>query len=203
MLGADALIGAGRDRVFARRCSNIAHAAISKPAGQCTCPRCILDWDIAQIKGAFIKCKNPGMPLLPEAIRHGYQIHAIESRFITVGKDERALSVSGHVYHGFVKYIDLPFNEVADYKPKRRGHLLDHSETSRIGEKHDRHEDDQPGTVCCGMAMALGNTHGSQLSSNRKVPQANCLQWHLSHGTSSVRDRATNHGKWLRAPSAS
>jgi hypothetical protein len=108
----------------------------------------ILDWDIAQIEGAlletwlpsvfgtleelarlcrarngslgtFIEDKNSGTILLQQARRRGLQAREIESRLTAMGKDERAISVSGYVHQGLVKYSDRAFNKTVVYKHGR------------------------------------------------------------------------------------
>src|ERR1700709_813696 len=95
-------------------------------------PLTILDWDIYHIEGAtletwlplvfarleelalicrarngsvgaFIEDKNSGTILLQQALRRGMRAHAIDTKLTAMGKDERALSVSGYVYKGQVK----------------------------------------------------------------------------------------------------
>ena len=154
-----------------------------------TRPLCILDWDIVQIEGAlleawlprvfqrldelarqcrarygstgaYIEDKNSGTILLQQALRRGYPVTDIESRLTALGKDERALSVSGYVHQGLVKYTEPAFNKVVDYKHTLRNHLLDQVETFRIGDKRNHREDDLLDTFCYGIAVALGNGEG-------------------------------------------
>ena len=154
-----------------------------------TQPLCILDWDLAQIEGAlleawlpsvftrldelarecgarygsigaYIEDKNSGTILLQQALRRGYPAQKIESRLTAMGKDERALSVSGYVHRGLVKYTEHAFNKIAEYKRNLRNHLLDQVESFRIGDNHRRREDDLLDTFCYGIAMALGNNDG-------------------------------------------
>ena len=92
-------------------------------------PLTILDWDIAQIEGAlldawlpaifkrledlartcgarrgslgaWIEDKSSGTILLQQALRRGLPVQAIESKLTAMGKDERAISVSGYVHRG-------------------------------------------------------------------------------------------------------
>jgi hypothetical protein len=96
-------------------------------------PLMILDWDIVQIEGALLETwlptvfnrleelakqcraragaigamiedKNSGTILLQQALRRGMRATPIDSKLTAMGKDERALSVSGYVYSG----IKLP-----------------------------------------------------------------------------------------------
>jgi hypothetical protein len=126
-------------------------------------PLLILDWDITQIEGALLETwlpmvfgrleelsrqcgarhgslgamiedKNSGTILLQQAQRRGMRAEAIESKLTAMGKDERALSVSGYVYRGNVKYTEYAFNKTTVYKRKSRNHLGDQIESFRIGE---------------------------------------------------------------------
>ena len=92
-------------------------------------PLLILDWDIVQIEGAvletwlpgcsktleelarlcrartgslgaFIEDKNSGTILLQQALRRQMPARAIDSKLTAMGKDERAISVSGYVHRG-------------------------------------------------------------------------------------------------------
>jgi hypothetical protein len=56
--------------------------------------------------GAFIEDKNSGTILLQQVLRRGTPAQAIDSKLTAVGKDERAISVSGHVFRGEVKYTE-------------------------------------------------------------------------------------------------
>jgi hypothetical protein len=77
-----------------------------------------------------------------------------------MGKDERAISVSGYVHRGLVKYTDHAFNKTAIYKRSLRNHLVDQIESFRIGDKASQREDDLLDTFCYGIAIALGNSEG-------------------------------------------
>ncbi len=152
-------------------------------------PLLILDWDIVQIEGAmletwlpsvfrrldelarlcgaragsvgaWIEDKNSGIVLLQQAINRGLDAHAINSKLTAVGKDERALSVSGYVHRGEVKYSEDAFNKSTTYKQKSRNHLVDQVERFRMGDKEHKREDDLLDTFCYGIALGLGNNEG-------------------------------------------
>ncbi|WP_139223729.1 hypothetical protein [Methylocapsa palsarum] len=152
-------------------------------------PLLILDWDIAQIEGAiletwlptvferletlaretravngsigaFIEDKNSGTILLQQARRRGMPAQPIDSQLTAMGKDERAISVSGYVHRGMVKYTSHAFNKTAIYKRHSRNHLLDQVENFRIGDRDRDREDDLLDTFCYGIAAALGNSEG-------------------------------------------
>jgi len=87
------------------------------------------------------------------------QAHAIDSKLTSMGKDERALSVSGYVYRGEVKYTGYAFNKVSDYKRRSKNHLVDKIE-ARMGDKDNKREDDLLDTLCYGIALSLRNDKG-------------------------------------------
>ena len=152
-------------------------------------PLLILDWDIVQIEGAileswlpnifdrleelarlcharsgslgaFIEDKNSGTILLQQARRREMPAYPIESKLTAMGKDERAISVSGYVHRALVKYTEHSFNKTVVYKRHARNHLLDQIEGFRVGDKNGDREDDLLDTFCYGVAIALGNSEG-------------------------------------------
>ena len=78
--------------------------------------------------GAMIEDKNSGTILLQQALCRGLPAHPIDPKLTAMGKDERALSVSGYVYRGEVKYTDYAFNKVSIYKRRSKNHLVDQIE---------------------------------------------------------------------------
>jgi hypothetical protein len=77
-----------------------------------------------------------------------------------MGKDERALSVSGYVYRGSVKYTDYAFGKTTVHKRKSRNHLVDQVESFRMGDKDSKREDDLLDAFCYGIAIGLGDSEG-------------------------------------------
>jgi hypothetical protein len=152
-------------------------------------PLMILDWDIVQIQGALLETwlptiferleelskicrarygsigaliedKNSGTILLQQALRRQMPAREIDSKLTAMGKDERAISVSGYVYRGNVKYTDYAFNKVTTYKRRSKNHLVDQVESFRVGDKDNKREDDLLDTFCYGIALALGDDKG-------------------------------------------
>jgi hypothetical protein len=149
----------------------------------------ILDWDLTQIEGAlletwlptvfqnlealagechasrgsigaFIEDKASGMILLQQARRRGWPAHPIESKLTAVGKDERAISVSGYVYRDLVKLSKRAFDKVTTYKGTTRNHLRGQVVGFRVGDKDATRDDDLLDDFCYGIAIALGNEAG-------------------------------------------
>jgi hypothetical protein len=75
-------------------------------------------------------------------------------------KGERAISASGYVHRGTVKYTNRAFEKTFIYKRHSRNHLLDQVESFRIGDRGSDHENDLVDTFCYGIALALGNSQG-------------------------------------------
>lgn len=152
-------------------------------------PLVVLDWDIQQIEGAlleswlptvfqnlealadqhrarmgslgaFIEDKASGMVLIQQAARHGWPAQAIDSALTALGKDERAISVSGYVYRGMIKVTQRAFEKVVRYKDKTRNHMLGQLQDFRIGDPDQMREDDLVDCLCYGAALALGDSRG-------------------------------------------
>ena len=92
--------------------------------------------------GAFIEDKNSGTILLQQALRRQMRAHAIDSKLTALGKDERAISVSGYVHRGLVKYTTRALERTLVYKQRSRNHLLDQVESFRVGDRRGNREDD-------------------------------------------------------------
>jgi hypothetical protein len=149
----------------------------------------ILDWDITQIEGAlletwlpnvfkylqdlsiqckaaqgslgaFIEDKASGMVLIQQALRRGWPAHAIESNLTKVGKDERAISVSGYVYRKLVKFSRHAFEKAVMYKGTMGNHLRNQVTGFRVGNKEATRADDLSDCFSYGVAIALGNAEG-------------------------------------------
>lgn len=150
----------------------------------------ILDWDLKQIEGAsleewlpgvfnrldelaiqcraangssgaFIEDKSSGSILLQQGRGRGWPVHEIDSKLTSVGKDERALSVSGFVYRGGVKISKHAFEKVLNYKGTSRNHLRGQVVGFRIGDRTPNREDDLLDCFCYGAAIASQNSEGS------------------------------------------
>jgi hypothetical protein len=108
--------------------------------------------------GAFIEDKNSGTILLQQARRRNWPATAIESKLTDLGKDARAISVSGYVHRGMVKLSAEAYNRVITYKGTTRNHLLGQVVGYRVGI--DGKEDDLLDAWCYGITIALGDAKG-------------------------------------------
>lgn len=153
-------------------------------------PLLVLDWDIVQIEGAFLidwlpgvlaRCedlakqcgarsgslgafiedKDSGQVLLQAARSRGLPATAIPSELTAVGKDERALKASNHVYPGRVKYTRPAYDKVTDFKGTVRNHSISQVTGFRVGDKDAaKRADDLLDTFTYGICLALGDADG-------------------------------------------
>lgn len=146
----------------------------------------ILDWDVIQIEGAlleywlpnvqrrleelaksarygnvgpWIEDKGSGTVLIQQAVRHGIPSHAIDGALVAMGKEGRALNISGYVHREQVKITQYAFDKVTTYRGQTRNHLLSQVCGFRMGTKTP-HGMDAFDTFTYGVAIGLGNSEG-------------------------------------------
>jgi len=115
--------------------------------------------------GAFIEDKTSGTILLQQTRHQSWPknrlAHAIDSKLTAMGKDERAITASPHVYQGKVKFSDVAFNKVTTYKGTTRNHLQGQVVGFRVGDKDAaKRADDLLDCFTYGTVIALGNNAG-------------------------------------------
>lgn len=108
--------------------------------------------------GAWIEDKVSGTILLQQAKRRGWAATAIDSKLTELGKDARAISVSGYVHQGLIKFSETAYNRVIPYKDMTRNHLLSQIVDFRVDV--DSGADDGLDAFCYGIAVALGDRGG-------------------------------------------
>lgn len=153
-------------------------------------PLIMLDWDIIQVDGALLETWMPvvlqrceelamitksrngslgawiedaaaGSILLQQGKNRDWNTRKIESDLTMMGKDERAISVSGYFHQEKVKISQYAFDKVVNFKGTTRNHLLTQVTSFRIGDK-DAHKraDDLLDCFTYGIAIGLGNKYG-------------------------------------------
>ena len=111
--------------------------------------------------GAFIEDKNSGSVLIQQSKRRGLKAQESPSTLTAIGKDERAISVSGYVYRGMVKICDEAFDKVSVYKSTSRNHLVGQITGFRVGDKDAaKRADDLLDCFTYGVAMTWGDGQG-------------------------------------------
>lgn len=114
--------------------------------------------------GALIEDKATGTVLLQQATNLQAQgkfapAHAIDSKLTAMGKDERAIAASPHVYAGDVKITDRAYNKTTVHKRISANHLIKQITNFRVGSKVTDGLD-LLDTFCYGVLMTRGNSKG-------------------------------------------
>lgn len=151
-------------------------------------PLIILDWEVLQIEGSLLEAwlptvnkrledwarrlqarrgnsgmwiedKASGIVLLQQAMRKGLPAYPIDSKLTSLGKEARALDVSGYVYSGKVKICREAYEKVTPYRGITRNHFLSQFCGFRLGTK-TAHAQDLLDCGCYGIALGLGNSEG-------------------------------------------
>ena len=150
-------------------------------------PLLIIDYDIVQIEGALLEtwlpvvfqnlenfakihqCRrgslgaqiedqNAGTILIQQAQRRGWPAQAIDSKLTSLGKDERAISVSGYVYRRMVGLTKHAYEKTMDYKGTHRNHLIGQVCEFHVGM--DNVTDDLLDCFTYAISLALGDSYG-------------------------------------------
>ena len=108
--------------------------------------------------GALIEDKNSGTVLLQHGGRQGWPVAAIDSTFTALGKDERAIAVSGHAHQEKVKISQYAHDKQTLYKEQTQNHFVTQFFGYQIGVKNQA--DDLFDAGVYGIAAALGNDQG-------------------------------------------
>lgn len=87
-----------------------------------------------------------------------WRAHEIDSGLTAVGKDERAINVSGYVTRGDAKISRHAYDKVTAYKGRYGNHFLMQTFRFQLGVKDQA--DDLLDCWCYGLAIALGNWEG-------------------------------------------
>lgn len=115
--------------------------------------------------GAFIEDKTSGSILLQQTRHSSWPkdrlAHPIESKLTAMGKDERAIAASPHVYQGKVKFSNVAFDKVTTYKGTTRNQLQGQVVGFRVGDKDAaKRADDLLDCFTYGVVIGLGNNEG-------------------------------------------
>ena len=108
--------------------------------------------------GAFIEEKGSGIILLQQLNRRNMLATGIDQKLVQLGKQPRALNVSGYVSAGKVKYSEHAYRKTMDFKQRHANHLLKQIHSFNVGVPDS--EDDLVDCFTYGIAMALGDQEG-------------------------------------------
>ena len=109
--------------------------------------------------GIWVEDKASGIVLIQQAQRKGLNVYPIGSKLTSLGKDGRALSVSGYTHRGMVKLSEYAYNKVMVYRGVSRNHFLSQVLGYRVGAKTP-HGMDLLDTFVYGIAIGLGDSEG-------------------------------------------
>ena len=109
--------------------------------------------------GIWVEDKASGIVLIQQAQRKGLNVYPIDSKLTSLGKDGRALSVSGYTHRGMIKLSEYLYNKVMVYRGVSRNHFLSQVLGYRVGAKTP-HGMDLLDTFVYGIAIGLGDSEG-------------------------------------------
>jgi hypothetical protein len=87
-------------------------------------------------------------------------VNEIDSKLTSLGKNERAINVSGYVHTEKVKLSQVAYDRTVTYHEKTRNHLLTQVTGFRVDDKDPKREDDLLDGFTYGIALSLGNGEG-------------------------------------------
>jgi hypothetical protein len=119
--------------------------------------------------GVYIEDKDSGQILLQQAARHKDAVGRptplraipIPAILTAMGKEERALSVSGHIYNGKCKWSQHAYDKVVVLDKVSKNHMKAQVENFFIGDPAaGKRADDLFDTLTYGVALGLGDGTG-------------------------------------------
>ncbi len=108
--------------------------------------------------GAWIEDKASGTILLQQSARRRLPARAIDSKLTSLGKEPRAISVSGYIQRGMVRISRAAYDKTSIYKGRSGNHMLMQVFRFQIGVKDQN--DDIFDCFTYGIAIGLGDNKG-------------------------------------------
>jgi hypothetical protein len=108
----------------------------------------------------WVEDKDSGVALIQHAARNQWRVKAIPSEITAMGKDGRALSVSGYINLGLFKIAEPAFSYTCLFNGRSRNHLFHQLTNYRMKMGTPDDEDEMFDTACYGVALAFGNKKG-------------------------------------------
>ena len=107
--------------------------------------------------GAWIEDAASGTVLLQQAEAQGMNVQAIESKLTSLGKDARAVNISGYIFKGQCKFTKPAYEKTLVYHGRNKNHLWAQATGYRIGQGTNNDEDELFDTLCYGVELGLGD----------------------------------------------
>lgn len=105
--------------------------------------------------GGFIEDKDSGVVLLQQAAEQMLPFQAIPSELTALGKDGRALTVSGYIYQRQVLFTEPAYTKVIGYKGRSKNHAFDQATHFRMSMGTPNDEDEMFDCLCYSTALAF------------------------------------------------
>lgn len=113
--------------------------------------------------GAYIEDTAAGQILLQQAALRGHFATKIPDNLVKMGKDVRAMSISGHTCWGKVKITAPAHDKTVNFKGEDWNHMLHQVTSFRMGDKNAAtRADDLLDCFTYGVALALGVGDGQE-----------------------------------------
>jgi hypothetical protein len=112
-------------------------------------------------KGVIIEDKNSGTTLLQHLQRQGLPATAVDSAFVAMGKDERAVAISKYHHQGLCKIAKPCYEKLIQFKGASRNHLVSQVVAFRLADPmaHKR-ADDLVDAYTSALSATFGNSDG-------------------------------------------
>src|SRR5580765_616953 len=150
-------------------------------------PLIVLDWDVVQLDsemmtdwipqqltrleelsvacrarygsaGIWVEDKAAGTAMLSFAAKKGWQLNAISSKFTSLGKDTRAISITEYMGLRNVMLSDHAYNKQVKFKNSTRNHCMSQVFQYQLGRNNQ--VDDLVDAFAYGVSIGLGNMEG-------------------------------------------
>jgi len=108
----------------------------------------------------YVEDKDSGVALIQHAQRKGWRVKPVPSELTALGKDGRALSVSGYISQGLFKVSQPAFDHTCAFNGRVRNHFFYQATNYRMKKGTPEDEDEMFDCMCYGVALAFGNTKG-------------------------------------------
>jgi hypothetical protein len=105
--------------------------------------------------GPLIEEKGSGIVLLQQLNRQNKLATGIDSKLVQLGKQPRAMNISGYISTGKVKYTEYAYKKTIDFKGRHANHMIKQIHTFNVGVPDQ--EDDLVDCLTYGVASALGD----------------------------------------------
>jgi hypothetical protein len=109
--------------------------------------------------GAWIEDKVSGSILIQQARQARMNARAIDSKLTAMGKSERAINISGHVFKGSIKFTKYAYEKTVTFKGATKNHLMKQVLSFFPGDQ-DNVQDDCLDTLTYAVALSLGSREG-------------------------------------------